>query len=149
MSNVSRRSIATRAVAIAATAAAAFGAVALTAPSAGAATSTLVTITKLGAHRLPALTANQLITVTGTGFDAGTTVTATLPSRNGAVLGTGVADANGAVSITFTVPVLLAQGTYPVELTAVDGEKALTSFALRPAYQDALLIILRFLTTHR
>ncbi|TFV88539.1 ExeM/NucH family extracellular endonuclease [Blastococcus sp. CT_GayMR16] len=89
------------------------------------------------------------VTVTGTGFDAGTTVQATLPSRNGAVLGTGVADANGAVSITFTVPVLLTQGDYPVALTAVDGEKALTSFTLRPAYQDALLIILRFLTTHR
>jgi hypothetical protein len=69
MSNNTRRSIATRAVAVAATAAAAFAGSALIAPSAGATVSTLVTITKLGAHRLPALTANQVITVTGTGFD--------------------------------------------------------------------------------
>jgi 5'-nucleotidase len=89
------------------------------------------------------------VTVTGTGFDAGTTVTATLPSHNGTVLGTGVADANGAVSISFTVPVLLAQGSHPVDVTAADGEKAVTSFTLRPVYQDVLLRLLRFLTTGR
>ncbi len=66
MRHMSRRSVATRVVA--ATAAAAAGMLVL-GTSAGAATSTLFTITKLSAHRLPALTANQVITVTGTGFD--------------------------------------------------------------------------------
>jgi 5'-nucleotidase len=76
------------------------------------------------------------VTVTGTAFDAGTTVTATLPSPNGAVLGTGVADANGTVSVQFTVPDLVHKGDYRVDLTAADGEKATTSFTLRPRGQD-------------
>jgi hypothetical protein len=66
MRQFSRRSFATRVAA--ATAAAAAGVLVL-GPSAGAATSTLFTVTKLSAHRLPALTANQVITLTGTGFD--------------------------------------------------------------------------------
>jgi hypothetical protein len=66
MRHLSRRSLAARLVG--ATAAAAAGLLVL-GPSAGAATSTLFTVTKLSAHRLPALTANQVITVTGTGFD--------------------------------------------------------------------------------
>jgi predicted extracellular nuclease len=89
------------------------------------------------------------VTVTGTAFDAGTTVQATLPSRNGTVLGTGVADQNGTVTITFTVPVLLAQGAYPVDLTAADGEKASTSFTLRSVWQDAVAHLVRLLTTGR
>ncbi len=69
MPHVNKRSFATRAVAVAATAAAALGVVALATPGADAATSTLFTITKVSVHRLPALTSNQVITLTGTGFD--------------------------------------------------------------------------------
>jgi 5'-nucleotidase len=85
------------------------------------------------------------ITVTGTGFDAGTTVQVTLPERRGAVLGTGVADANGTVSITVTVPVFLKQGSHQLDVTGADGEKATTSITLRSAVEDALLHVLRFL----
>jgi hypothetical protein len=66
---ISRRSLATRAVAATATVAAAVGGFALMSPSADAANSTLVSITKLSVHHVAATTANQLITVTGTGFD--------------------------------------------------------------------------------
>jgi hypothetical protein len=66
---ISRRSLAARAVAATATVAAAVGGFALMAPSADAGTSTLFTVTKLSVHRLPASTANQVITLTGTGFD--------------------------------------------------------------------------------
>jgi 5'-nucleotidase len=85
------------------------------------------------------------ITVTGSGFTAGTTVTATLPARGGQVLGTGVAGPDGTVGISFTVPVLLAQGTYQVQLTAADGEQAATSFTLRSFVQDALAHLWRLL----
>jgi hypothetical protein len=66
---ISRRSRATRVVAATATVAAAVGGFALMSPSADAATSTIVAISKINVHRLPALTANQVVTVTGTGFD--------------------------------------------------------------------------------
>lgn len=82
------------------------------------------------------------VTVTGTGFTPGQTVTATLASRS-ATLGTGVADANGTVSISFTVPVFLPQGQQDVVLTGGAEESATTSFTLWPAYQDALLWLLR------
>jgi predicted extracellular nuclease len=76
------------------------------------------------------------VTVTGTAFDSGTTVTVTLPSQNGLVLGTGVADANGTVTIQFTVPNLVHKGDYQVDLTAADGEKASTSVTLQTRGQD-------------
>jgi hypothetical protein len=66
---ISRRSIAARALAATATVATAVGGFALMAPAADAGTSNLFTVTKLSVHRLPALTANQVITLTGTGFD--------------------------------------------------------------------------------
>jgi hypothetical protein len=66
---ISRRSLAARAVAATATVAAAVGGFALMAPSADATASTLFSVSKLSVHRLPALTANQVITLTGTGFD--------------------------------------------------------------------------------
>ena len=71
------------------------------------------------------------VTVTGTDFHAGTTVRATLPSQGGTLLGSGVADANGTVSIQFTVPNLVHKGSYQVDLTAADGEKA--EHVLHPA----------------
>ncbi|MGZ4658976.1 MAG: ExeM/NucH family extracellular endonuclease [Blastococcus sp.] len=89
------------------------------------------------------------VTVTGTNFTAGTTVRATLPARNGAVLGTGVADPNGTVTISFSVPVFLPQGNYPVELTAADGETASTSFTLRSVLQDVLAHLARLLSMSR
>jgi hypothetical protein len=66
---ISRRSLAARAVAATATVVTAVGGFALMAPSADAGVSTLFTVTKLSVHRLPASTANQVITLTGTGFD--------------------------------------------------------------------------------
>jgi 5'-nucleotidase len=83
------------------------------------------------------------VTVSGTGFTAGTTVTATLPSRNGQVLGSVTAGPDGTVTIPFTVPVLLPKGSQSVVLTAGDGEKATTSFTLRPAYQDVIIRLQR------
>jgi predicted extracellular nuclease len=88
------------------------------------------------------------VTVTGTGFAPGQTVTAKLSSRS-TPLGSAVAGADGTGSITFTVPVLLPQGKQEVVVTAGDGEKASTSFTLRPVYQDVLQRILRFFTTRR
>ena len=88
------------------------------------------------------------VTVTGQAFDAGTTVTLTLPERRGTVLGTGVADANGTVSITFTVPVYLKEGSHQLDLTAADGETASTSITLKSHSEDALLHVLRILSGH-
>jgi hypothetical protein len=66
---ISTRSWATRAAAVAAAAGTvAVGAVAL-AGSASATASTLVTVTGVNVHHVAALTANQVITLTGTGFD--------------------------------------------------------------------------------
>jgi 5'-nucleotidase len=76
------------------------------------------------------------VTVTGAGFTPGTTVTATLPSRGGQVVGRGVVAADGTVSVRFTAPVLLPKGSYPVVLTAADGETATTSFSLRSVLQE-------------
>jgi len=76
------------------------------------------------------------VTVTGGPFDAGTTVTVTLPSQGNEVLGTGIAGPNGTVTVQFTVPDLVHKGSYQVDLTAADGEKASTSFTLRPRGQD-------------
>jgi 5'-nucleotidase len=89
------------------------------------------------------------VTVTGTPFDAGTTVTVTLPSRPGLVLGSGVADADGTVSVSFTVPALVHKGSYEVLLTAADGEQASTSFTLQPIGQDVKQRVLEGLGTGR
>ena len=86
------------------------------------------------------------VTATGSGFDAGTTVTVTLPERRGTVLGTGVADANGTVSIPVTVPMYLKEGGHRLDLTATDGEKASTSVTLRSFAEDALLRVERRVT---
>jgi hypothetical protein len=67
--STSRRSLTTRGLAVSAAAAAALGAFAFSANQADAAVSTLVSITKVNVHHVAALTANQVITVTGTGFD--------------------------------------------------------------------------------
>jgi 5'-nucleotidase len=85
------------------------------------------------------------ITVTGSGFTAGTTVRATLPAQNNRVVGTATAGPDGSVTIPFTVPVLLPQGSYDVVLTAADGEKATTSFALYPVVQETLLRLIGWL----
>jgi hypothetical protein len=85
------------------------------------------------------------ITVTGSGFTAGTTVRATLPAQNDRVVGTATAGPDGSVTISFTVPVLLPQGSYDVVLTAADGEKATTSFALYPVVQETLLRLIGWL----
>lgn len=82
------------------------------------------------------------MTVTGTGFTPGQTVTATLASRS-APLGSAVADGDGTVRIAFTVPVLLPEGPQDVVLSGGEGESAATSFTLRPAYQDAILWLMR------
>jgi hypothetical protein len=76
------------------------------------------------------------VTVTGGPFDAGTTVTVTLPSQQNQVLGTGTAGPDGTVTVSFTVPDLVHKGSYQVDLTAADGEKASTSFTLRTRGQD-------------
>jgi 5'-nucleotidase len=86
------------------------------------------------------------ITVTGSNFDAGTTVKLTLPERENAVVSTGVADGNGTVSIDYTVPMSLKEGSHELVLTAADGEKASTSFTLRHPSEDALARVLRKLT---
>ena len=65
----SRRTVATRVVAATATVAAGLGAAAFVMPSADAANSTLVTVSKVSVHHVAATTLNQVITVTGTGFD--------------------------------------------------------------------------------
>ena len=67
--------------------------------------------------------------------------------RTGAALpaGTGVTGPDGTVSISFTVPVLLPEGSYQVQLTAGDGEETATSFALRSFLQDALAHLWRLL----
>jgi 5'-nucleotidase len=85
------------------------------------------------------------VTVSGTGFTAGTTVTATLPGRGGQRVGSAVAGPDGTVSITFTVPVLTAQGQYQVLLTAADQETASTSFTLRSYLDDVLAHLWRAL----
>ena len=54
------------------------------------------------------------ITVTGTGFKPGETVTL---SFNGPTVGTETADTNGKVTFTFTVPATLAPGQYGVTAT--------------------------------
>ncbi len=68
-----------RTIAAVAVAAVAVGGSLLSASTAGATTSTIVHITAVGPHLVPALTVNQVITVTGTGFDeaviTGVTVT--------------------------------------------------------------------------
>ncbi|MGY1809943.1 ExeM/NucH family extracellular endonuclease [Blastococcus sp. SYSU D00669] len=85
------------------------------------------------------------VTVSGTGFTAGTTVRATLPARGGEVLGTATAAEDGTVTLSFRVPVLLPQGSYQVVLSAADGETAATSFTLRPVLQEAWLRLLGWL----
>ena len=67
--SLTRRPLTTRGLAVSAAAAAALGTFAFSATQADAATSTLVSITSLNVHHVAALTANQVITVTGTGFD--------------------------------------------------------------------------------
>jgi 5'-nucleotidase len=94
----------------------------------------------------PAPLRGDTVTVTGSNFDAGTTVTLTLPERGNAAVGTGVADATGTVSIDYTVPMSLKEGSHQLDLTAADGEKASTSFTLRHASEDALLRVLRTLS---
>jgi hypothetical protein len=69
------------------------------------------------------------VTVTGSGFTAGTTA----------------AGPDGSRTISFTVPVLLPQGSYDVVLTAADGEKATTSFSLYPVVQETLLRLIGWL----
>src|SRR4051794_5268267 len=78
----------------------------------------------------------ERVTLTGTAFDAGTNVRATLPARNGQVLGTAVARPDGTVSMDVTVPAIPRPGSYDVVLTAADGETATTSFTLRPPGLD-------------
>ncbi|NYJ08946.1 ExeM/NucH family extracellular endonuclease [Petropleomorpha daqingensis] len=85
------------------------------------------------------------VTVTGTGFTPGKSVTATLPAQNNRVVGTAIAGPDGTVTISFTVPVLLPQGSYPVVLTAADGEKATTSFSLYPVLQETWLRLIGWL----
>ena len=81
--------------------------------------------------------------MTGTGFTPGQTVTATLRVAATAMLGSGVADANGTVTHHVHRSGVLPQGQQNVVLTGGEGESATTSFTLRPAYQDALLWLLR------
>jgi 5'-nucleotidase len=78
------------------------------------------------------------VTVTGTGFEPGERVTASLPSRNRGQLGSAVADAEGTVTIRFTVPVLLPAGDQEVLLRGTSGETASTSFQLRTLLQELL-----------
>jgi len=87
------------------------------------------------------------VTVTGGPFDAGTTVAVTLPSQRNLKLGSGVADQNGTVTVPFPVPALVHKGTYEVVVTAADGEKATTSFTLKPIGQDVRDWVLDILGT--
>jgi hypothetical protein len=64
-----RRRVSRRTMAIVSLAVVAAGGTLLTTATAGAATSTTIKITAVGPHRVTALTANQVITVTGKGFD--------------------------------------------------------------------------------
>jgi 5'-nucleotidase len=86
------------------------------------------------------------VTVTGSGFAAGETVTATLPSRTRGQLGSAVAEPDGEVTITFTVPRRLPAGDQQVLLTGDSGEAAGTGFSLRPALVDLVLRLVGFLT---
>jgi hypothetical protein len=86
------------------------------------------------------------VTVTGSGFAAGETVTVTLPSRTQGQLGSAVAGADGGVGITFTVPCGLPAGDQQVLLTGGSGEAASTDFSLRPVLVDLLLHVVGFLT---
>ena len=85
------------------------------------------------------------VTVTGSGFTAGTRVSATLPAQNNRVVGTATVGPDGSVTISFSVPVLLPQGSYDVVLTAADGEQATTSFSLYPVVQETLLRLIGWL----
>ncbi|WP_222196198.1 ExeM/NucH family extracellular endonuclease [Modestobacter italicus] len=80
----------------------------------------------------------ERITVTGTGFEPGERVTASLPSRNRGQLGSAVADSEGTVTIRFTVPVLLPTGDQEVLLRGTSGETASTGFELRSVLQELL-----------
>ena len=84
------------------------------------------------------------ITVTGTGFAPGERVTASLPSRVRGQLGTATADAEGRVTIRFTVPVALPPGDQEVRLTGTSGETASTGFQLRTALQELRDRLVRF-----
>nr|WP_281371884.1 ExeM/NucH family extracellular endonuclease [Modestobacter versicolor] len=85
----------------------------------------------------------ERITVTGTGFAPGERVTASLPSRVRGQLGSATADAEGRVSVRFTVPVALPPGDQEVRLTGTSGETASTGFALRTALQELRDLLLR------
>jgi len=76
------------------------------------------------------------VTVTGTGFEPGERVTATLPSLNRGQLGTAVADGEGTVSIRGTVPVQLPAGDQEVLLRGTSGETANTSFEVRSLLEE-------------
>ncbi|WP_222266226.1 ExeM/NucH family extracellular endonuclease [Modestobacter marinus] len=78
------------------------------------------------------------VTVTGTGFLAGEQVTASLPSRNQGLLGSGTADAHGRVAIAVTVPATLPAGGQQVELRGTSGESASTGFEVRPLVAELL-----------
>jgi hypothetical protein len=88
------------------------------------------------------------VTVTGTGFAAGETVTASLPSRVHGQLGSAVADASGTVRIPVRVPVTLPAGQHDVQLAGSSGETAYTSFTLRTLLQELIARLVGLLTGH-
>jgi 5'-nucleotidase len=79
------------------------------------------------------------VTVTGAGFAADEQVTATL--ENGRRVGTATVDPSGAVTVSFRVPVDLAQGAHTVTLTSASGQTASTGFTLAPVATDVRTVI--------
>lgn len=78
-------------------------------------------------------TPGSSITVTGSGFESGETVTATMHSTPVA-LGSYNANSFGAVEFTFTVPLDATEGSHRVELTSPSGVTVSSSFQVeRPA----------------
>ncbi|WP_369138911.1 hypothetical protein [Modestobacter versicolor] len=84
------------------------------------------------------------VTVTGNGFAPGEEVDASLPSRTRGQLGSAVADAEGQVSIAFSVPLALPVGDQEVRLTGTSGETASTGFQLRTALEELRERLLRW-----
>ncbi|TFV89097.1 bifunctional metallophosphatase/5'-nucleotidase [Blastococcus sp. CT_GayMR16] len=89
-------------------------------------------------------TRGESVTVTGAGFAPNQPVTATLADRR--VLGTATADATGAVTVAFRVPVDLPAGQQTVTLTSTSGEKASTTFTLGTVGSDVKTVVTALIT---
>lgn len=78
---------------------------------------------ELGSIASPAVQTNQRVAVSGTGFDAGTSVTVRLAGDGGASLGSARVDADGAYVIEASIPAGMPIGARYIEvLGVVDGE---------------------------